>query len=127
MRRTKNAMRNIIFGFINRLVLILGPFVIRTILIKKLGAEYLGLSSLFTSILQVLNLTELGFSSAVVYSMYKPIVEKDVEKICALLNFCKKVYRIIGCVILVLGIAIMPFIRNLINGSYPNDINIYIL
>ena len=57
MRRTKNAMRNIIFGFINRLVLILGPFVIRTILIKKLGAEYLGLSSLFTSILQVLNLT----------------------------------------------------------------------
>ncbi|HJJ18401.1 MAG TPA: oligosaccharide flippase family protein [Clostridiaceae bacterium] len=127
MRRTKNAMRNIIFGFINRLVLILGPFVIRTILIKKLGAEYLGLSSLFTSILQVLNLTELGFSSAVVYSMYKPIVEKDVEKICALLNFYKKVYRIIGCVILVLGIAIMPFIRNLINGSYPNDINIYIL
>lgn len=103
MRRTKNAMRNIIFGFINRLVLILGPFVIRTILIKKLGAEYLGLSSLFTSILQVLNLTELGFSSAVVYSMYKPIVEKDVEKICALLNFYKKVYRIIGCVILVLG------------------------
>jgi len=127
MKRTKNAIRNIIFGFINRAVVLLGPFIIRTVLIKQLGSEYLGLSSLFTSILQVLNLTELGFSSAVVFSMYKPIVEKDTTTICALMNFYRKVYRMIGCVILFIGIMITPFMKYLISGSYPDDINIYIL
>lgn len=127
MKRTKNAIRNIIFGFINKAVVLLGPFLIRTVLIQQLGSEYLGLNSLFTSILQVLNLTELGFSSAVVFSMYKPIVEKDTNTICALMNFYKKVYRIIGTVILIVGIIITPFLKYLINGSYPSDINIYIL
>ena len=55
------------------------PFIIRTILIKSLGADYLGLNSLFTSILTVLNLAELGFSSAVVFNMYKPIAENDAD------------------------------------------------
>lgn len=127
MERTKNAVRNIIFGFVNKAVILLGPFIIRTVLIKQLGAEYLGLNSLFTSILQVLSLTELGFSSAVVFSMYKPIVENDKNTICALMNFYKKVYRVIGIIILVIGIIITPFIKKLINGSYPEDINIYIL
>lgn len=127
MERTKNAVRNILSGFINKIVVLLFPFVIRTIIIKQLGSEYLGLNSLFTSILQVLNLTELGFSSAVVFSMYKPIAEKDENTICALMNFYKKVYRVIGSIILVVGLLITPFIKNLITGTYPTDINIYIL
>lgn len=127
MHRTKNAIRNIIFGFINKVVVLLGPFIIRTVIIQQLGSEYLGLSSLFTSILQVLNLTELGFSSAVIFSMYKPIAEKDTDTICALMNLYKKIYRVIGCIILVVGCLVTPFIGNLIKGSYPNDINIYIL
>ena len=127
MKRTKNAVRNIIFGFINKVVVLIGPFIIRTVLIKQLGSEYLGLNSLFTSILQVLSLTELGFSSAVVFSMYKPIAEKDTKTICALMNFYKKTYRVIGLIILIIGIMISPLIKYLINGSYPADINIYIL
>lgn len=125
--RTKNTIRNILFGVLNKIVTLIFPFIIRTILIKKLGAEYLGLGSLFTSILQVLNLTELGFSSAIVFSMYKPIAEKDTDTICALMNLYKKIYRIIGCIILTFGLAITPFIHNLIKGSYPDNINIYIL
>lgn len=127
MGRTKNAVRNIIWGFVNKFIVLFFPFIIRTIIIRQLGSEYLGLNSLFTSILQVLNLTELGFSSAIVFSMYKPIAEKDEKTICALMNLYKKIYRIIGCLILLIGLCITPFIKELINGTYPTDINIYIL
>lgn len=127
MSRTKNTVRNIITGVFNKIIVIIFPFIIRTIIIKKLGTEYLGLSSLFTSILQVLNLTELGFSSAIVFSLYKPIANKDTKKICALMNFYKKVYRMIGLVILVVGLILLPFLENFIKGSYPSDINLYAL
>ena len=79
-KRTQNSLRNIGFGIINRIVSILFPFIVRTIFIKTLGEEYLGLNSLFSSILQVLNLADLGFASAIVASMYKPIAEEDIEK-----------------------------------------------
>lgn len=125
--RTRNTFRNIIWGILNKIILLFFPFIIRTILIIKLGSEYLGLNSLFTSILQVLNLTELGFSNAIVFSLYKPIVEKDTNMICALMNLYKKIYRIIGGIIFIIGISIIPFLTKMINGSYPNDINLYIL
>lgn len=125
--RTKNAIRNIIAGFINKVIVLFFPFIIRTIMIKTLGTEYLGLNSLFTSILQVLNLAELGFSSAIVFSMYKPIAEKDTKTICALMNLYKKIYRVIGITIFIMGILLLPFLKNLINGGYPDNINIYIL
>lgn len=127
MSRTKNTVRNISAGLINKVVMLLFPFVIRTILIKHLGSDYLGLSSLFTSILQVLNLTELGFSSAIVYSMYKPLAEKDTKTICTLMNFYKKIYRIIGLIIIIFGMLLIPFLPKLIHGSYPETINITIL
>ena len=102
--RTKNTSRNILYGIVNRSLNIIFPFISRTILIYVLGTKFLGLNALFTSILQVLNLAELGFSNAIIYSMYKPVAENDIEKIGVLLNFYKKVYRIIGIVILVFGI-----------------------
>lgn len=127
MSRTQNAIRNIFTGVFNKIIILLFPFVIRTVIIKKLGTEYLGLSSLFTSILQVLNLTELGFSSAIVFSLYKPIAEKDDNRICSIMNFYKRIYRIIGFIILVMGLIVLPFLPNFIKGSYPSDINLYIL
>lgn len=124
MNKLKNAERNIIFGFINRLISLFCPFIIRTIIIWKLGMEYVGLSSLFTSILQVLSLTELGFGTAIVYSMYKPIAEKDNKTICALLNFYRKIYKIIGCIILLVGLLIIPFLNVIISEDIPGDINL---
>ena len=127
IERTKNATRNIIYGVLLKIYQLLGPFILRTIFIYTLGMEYLGLNSLFTSILSVLNLAELGVGSALVFSMYKPIAEDDTEKICALMNLYKLYYRIIGAVILVIGLILVPFIPNLISGSVPEDINIYVL
>lgn len=125
--RTENGTRNILTGFANRILLIVFPFITRTVLIRVLGSEYLGLNSLFTSILTVLNLAELGFGSALVYSMYKPIAENDKMKIRALLYLYKKIYTIIGLLILLTGLAITPFIPNIIKGSVPEEINIYII
>ena len=127
IERTKNTITGSIWGLIEKLSNILLPFIIRTLLIKKLGAEYLGLSSLFSSILQVLNLTELGFGSAVVFAMYKPIAEDNYDMVGAILSYLRKIYRVIGVVIILIGLGIIPFLDFFISGDVPENINITIL
>lgn len=125
--RTKNASRNIVFGIFQRIYQIIIPFIIRTVMIYWMGAEYLGLDSLFLSILSVLNLVELGVGSAMVYSMYKPVAEDDKVQICALMKLYKIYYRVIGLVVLLAGLAVCPFIPKLISGYVPAELNVYIL
>lgn len=127
LERTRNATKNIIFGTILKLYQIIVPFLIRTAMIYLLGVEYLGLNSLFSSILQVLNLAELGVGSAMLFSMYKPIANDDEMTICALMKLYKIYYRIIGAVVLVLGLIICPFVPKLIKNGVPIDMNVYIL
>ena len=91
--RTKNAARNIFFGMFLKVYQILLPFAMRTAMIYVMGMEYLGLNSLFTSILLVLNLAELGVGSAMVFSMYKPIAEQNETEICKLLSLYRLYYR----------------------------------
>lgn len=125
--RTKNASRNIIFGLIQRIYQLVVPFLIRTAMIYWLGVEYLGLDGLFTSILSVLNLAELGVGSAMVYSMYKPVAEDDKVTICALMKLYKIYYRIIGFVVLIGGLFLCPFVPYLISGDLPDGMSVYIL
>ena len=125
--RIKNTRRNAIWGIVNKFITILLPFITRTVLIYVLGVEYVGINGLFSSILQVLSLAELGFSSAIVYSMYKPLAENDNDVICALLQFYKKIYRCIGSIVLIIGVALIPFLKYLISGSCPSDVNIYVV
>ncbi|MBR5658495.1 MAG: polysaccharide biosynthesis protein [Lachnospiraceae bacterium] len=111
---------------VNKGVSLLLPFFIRVVIINVLGKEYLGLNNLFTSILHVLNLAELGIGSAMVYSMYKPIAEGNGELICSLLALYKKVYRIIGLIVFTAGIVLVPFLPFLIKGG-AEGINITVL
>ena len=127
IERTKNAKRNFIWGLINKILGLIVPFICRGAIIRIFGMNYLGLSSLFSSILTTLNLAELGFGSAIVFFMYKAIAEDNKEKICALMQFYKKVYRVIGIAILCMGLLIMPFLPYLIKKDIPTDINIYIV
>ncbi len=127
LNRTKNAANGVIFGTILNLYKIIMRFVMRTIMIYILGVEYIGLDGLFTSILKMLSLAELGVGSALTFSMYKPIAENDEESICALLKLYKYYYRVIGLVILLVGLIICPFIPHLIKSDLPEDINVYIL
>lgn len=125
--RIKNAKKNMFTGVINKVLSLVLPFVLRTVMIQTIGIEYLGLSSLFTSILQLLNVSELGINASIICCMYQPIAENNIDKVCALVNFYRKTYRIIGVFFLSMGLLILPFVENFINGSYPNDINIYII
>ncbi len=127
IERTKNASRNIAAGIALKIYQLAVPFIMRTLMIYFMGVQYLGLNSLFTSILQVLNLAELGVGSAMVYSMYQPIAEDNGEKICKLMQLYKIYYRIIGGVVLAAGVCIIPFIPKLISGEVSPDINIYAL
>lgn len=127
LERTKNATRNIVFGMALKIYQIAMPFLLRTAMIYFMGVEYLGLDSLFTSILQVLNLAELGVGSAMVYGMYKPIVEDDTKTICALMRLYRTYYRVIGCVIAVVGTVLTPFIPALVKSDLPPELNIYVL
>ncbi len=125
IKRTKNAKRNIKVGILRTVIDTVLPFLCRTAVIYVLGAEYLGLSSMFNALLQMLNLTELGFGSAIVYAMYKPIAEDDDSQICALLNLFRRIYRIVGIVILCIGVCLLPFIRYFVKGDTPAHINIH--
>lgn len=127
LARIKNTKENILYGLLNKSIAIIFQFIIRMVVIYELGEKYLGLNSLFSSILQVLNLSELGFSNAVVQCMYSPIAKDDTKKVCNFLNFIRKVYKYIGLVILGVGVGIIPFLRYLINDTYPDGINIYII
>ena len=127
IERTKNAARNIVFGTALKLYQILVPFLLRTTMIYFMGIEYVGLNSLFVSVLQVLNLAELGVGSAMVFSMYQPVAEDDTVTICALMKLYRLYYRIVGAVIAVTGIVLTPFVPKLISGEVPDGINIYIL
>ena len=125
IERTKNAARSISVGMVLKLYQTVVPFLMRTAMIQCMGVEYLGLNSLFSSILHMLNLAELGVGSAMVFSMYKPIAEDDTARICALMRLYRRYYRIIGLVIGAMGLIVMPFVPRLISGELPPELNVY--
>jgi len=124
---SKNTKRNIVSAFLNKGVGLLFPFLNRTLFLWLMGAEYLGLNGLFTSILGVLALADLGFGTAVVCSMYKPVADDDRGLICAYLKFYRKVYRWVGTVIFVLGLCLLPFLGNLVKGDLPPELDLHLL
>ena len=127
MSRTENVVRNFKFSIIKYVLQLILKFVLRTTVIYVLGKEYLGLNGLFSNILGLLNLTELGIGSAIVFSMYKPIAKNEIEKIKTLNNLYKKIYFIIAIIVLVLGTGISPFLNYFISGETPSGVNIYII
>lgn len=127
IERTKNATRNIIFNTLQKIYQLLVPFIMRTAMIYYMGVEYLGLTSLFTSVISVLNLAELGVGSAMVFSMYKPIAEDDHSTICALMRLYRTYYRVIGGAVALVGLALTPAIPKLVENGLPDGLNIYIL
>lgn len=127
--RIHNSIRNIKWGLAHKMINILIPFIIRTIIIYKLGIEYVGINSLFTSMLSVLTLSELGFESAVVIIMYNEVASGAKDRIGALLLFLKRVYMIVGGLILLTGFVLFPFLDIFIKdlNEVPDNVNIHII
>lgn len=127
--RVENSIKNIMTALIGQALGIILSFIGRMVFINALGAEYLGVNGLFTNILSILSLAEMGIGSAIIYSLYKPLATKDNEEIKKLMNFYEEAYRVIGIIIFLLGIGIVPFFDYIIREqpNIPNLIYIYIL
>lgn len=125
--RTEYSILNIFTGVGGYLLNTVLGFVCRMVFVQCLAADYLGVNGLFTNILTMLSLAELGIGGAIVYALYKPLAENDEEKIASLMKVYSTAYRVIGILIGVVGLALMPFI-NLIIKEQPNiSESIYLL
>ncbi|MCR5178186.1 MAG: hypothetical protein K6C95_04290 [Lachnospiraceae bacterium] len=125
--RTLNSKRNIIVGSVSSCLIPLLAMVINSATVRYFGVEYIGLTGVFRSVLQVLNLTELGFSSAVIVNLYKPLKDDDVAAVRGILAYYRRVYRIIGIAILISGMIVCPLLDRLIGDTGGIGENIYIL
>ena len=125
--RRKNYVKNVTGTIILQIVNPICVFIARTVFIKQLGAEYLGISGLFTDVLSILSLSELGLGSAVTFALYKPLAENDEEKIAQIMGFLKKSYMVIGWIILGIGMVLMPFLRYIVRWNSAVQINIHLI
>ena len=125
--RTEYSLINIFTGFLGYGINTVLGFVCRIIFVRCLSADYLGVSGLFSNILTMLSLAELGISSAIIYALYKPIAEKDEKRITSLMHFYAKAYRIIGVIVAVVGLSMLPFLNIIIRDQPAIKENLYLI
>lgn len=125
--RAKKASYSFFWMLIFLLITSIGPFITRAFIVHFMGLDYAGLVSLFNSVLNVLNLTELGLGEALIFYLYKPMAENDISKVNSLLNLYKKIYFCIGIVIIIFSVILTPFLPMIVNGECPTEINLIIL
>lgn len=126
LTRTENVTKNLAFGVISKVFLLGATFLVRTLFIRILGAEYTGVSSLYSNILSLLNLAELGFGSVLTYELYKPLKNNDEETVAALVLLFKKIYTAIIAVILSVGLLLIPFLKYIVKSDLnQQDLLIY--
>ena len=116
------AQKNIAFGYIGQAATSLMSFILRTIFIMNLSEELLGVNSLYTNILSILSMAELGIGTALNFALYKPVAEEDTEKIKSYMQMYRRAYRTIAVVVAVIGLCIAPFLPYLIKD--PGEITV---
>ena len=124
MGRVQSAARNIVFGYIGNLTTQILGFVLRSIFIAHLGDTLNGVNDLYTSLLSVLSMAELGVGTALNYSLYGPVARKDYEKIKSYMLLYRKAYRVIGLVIGAAGLLVSPFLPYLV--KQPEGVSVRI-
>ena len=128
--RIINSIKNITFGIGSQITSTFLAFITRSIFIHSLGVEYIAINGLFSNILSILSLANLGFGSAIVFSLYRPIKEDNLVEIKGYMNIYKKVYSFIGVFVFIIGLILVPFLPSIVNGDVnikENIILIYVL
>ena len=122
--RTKNVILNSVTGVGAQFLTALMEFLVRTVFIQTLGKTLLGLNGLFSNILTMLSLAELGVGTAILYKLYDPIARHDEHRIAVLMKFYKKMYTIIGLTVAAIGACLIPFIPRLIKNYTHLGLNL---
>ena len=126
MTRTNKSIRNVVYALLMSVGTIVVGLIAQRVFIHTLGAEYLGINGLFTSIVSMLALVELGLSSAIYYHLYKPVAVGDTAMVRSLVDFYKKGYRLIAVGVLLLGMCTVPFLGAIV-GETTIPENIYFI
>ena len=113
--RTKNTILNMMSNFLYQIVIVILTFLSRRIFISNLGMDYLGIAGLFSNILDLLTLAELGIGSAISFSMYKHLATKNEKKLQELVSYYKVLYNRIALFILIVGLILLPFLKYIVN------------
>lgn len=108
--RTWRSIKNIAANVGYQVFFLLINFLSRTVFVHVLGAGYLGISSLFSNILTVLSLAELGIGTSMTYCLYDPLSKNDTIRLAQLVQYFKKIYQRIAVIILISGMALIPFL-----------------
>ena len=114
--RTYNSIKNMIFSLISNALTIIIGFVVQKVFLDTLGAEFLGINSLYTNIVSMLAIVDLGIGSAIIYNLYEPVAKNDKSQIKSLMRFYRNTYRWIALIIFVVGLFVIPFL-NIIVGK----------
>ncbi|GAA0178403.1 oligosaccharide flippase family protein [Clostridium sediminicola] len=113
--REVNSIRNFIVGVISQVFFLFLNLVAKTVFIKILGTEFLGINGLFTNIFLLLSFAEFGIGSVMVYSLYEPITKHDTNKITSIYQYFKKIYMIMSIIITIIGVGIIPMLKFIVN------------
>lgn len=111
--RTVKQIKNFSAGIFRYLLTFFFSFYTRKLFIDALGVEYLGVAGLMGNVLGMLAIAELGIGSSIVFSLYKPLAEKDQHKVHLLVELYRKLYRYIALFVLVIGLALLPFLTDI--------------
>lgn len=125
--RTEYSLVNMFTGLIGYGINSVLGFVCRIVFVRTLSADYLGVSGLFSNILTMLSLAELGISSAIIYALYKPVAERNEKRIASLMQFYGRAYRLIGCIVAAVGLIMIPFLGFIINDPPNIKENLYFI
>lgn len=109
--RFKKSTRNIVFSLLSQIIIVLFEALARRFFLQVFTSEYLGLGSVFKSILNILSFADLGIGSAIVFSLYKPIAENNQAKIRSYMRVYRNTFLIIGTIVLICGAALTPFLN----------------
>lgn len=125
--RKKNSAKSVAASLILNIIKVIAQFIFRSVFIHYLSVEYLGVNSAITSVINMLNVTELGLTSVIVFNLYKPVLDGDQKKINSIVAFYKKIFAVIGLVVLAIGLGVLPFLDKLVTISSDITVNITVV
>lgn len=112
--RVQNSVKNMKFGMMYQVIYLVLNFVVRFSIIKVLGVTALSLNGLFTEVLSILSLAEMGVGTAITYCLYKPLAEGDEKRITQLMSLFRTAYHLISAFMLVVGLALIPLLPHIV-------------